>query len=111
MKITREFCGQKIEIELTGMELWDAYSEERKTLQKQDIRDTLQEMYSEDDPDSNYVTTGVNVGDVRKVVNDDEWLGKAAERFEKALGRHDEYWDCYWQTAKYVCKELLKEAM
>lgn len=105
MKITRD----GIEIELTGRELFDAHEEYQRDSRKTDMRDTLLEMFDDDDPDSNYVDTGINVGDVRKVVNNDEWLAKAAERFEKAIGRHDEYWDCYWQTAKYVCKELLKE--
>ena len=30
------------------------------------------------------------------------------ERFEKALGRNDTYWESYWETVSEVAREFVK---
>ena len=48
MKITRD----GIEIELTGRELFDAHEEYQRDSRKTDMRDTLLEMFDDDDADA-----------------------------------------------------------
>lgn len=81
MKIYRD--GK--EIELTAEELRMAYEEKHLEYISEDIRSRTEEEL------------------------DDSDCATIAERFDKALGRNDSYWDCYWCTMEDVVEEYIEE--
>ncbi len=86
MKIYRD--GK--EIELTAEELRMAYEEKHLEYFAADVRGCAESMELEEKFDeSDY--------------------NELAQRFDRALGRNDSYWDSYWCTMEYVIEEYIKE--
>jgi hypothetical protein len=75
-------------IELTGLELQQAYEEYAKDGAKEDIR-TEAEAMDVDIPE--------------------EALDELAHNLDNVVGNDDGYWDSYWCDVEYVIREYLKE--
>lgn len=75
-------------IELTGLELQQAYEEYATDGAKKDIRTTAETMEVE-------IPT--------------EALDELAHRLDNVVGNDDGYWDSYWCDVEYVIEEYLKE--
>lgn len=84
MKIYRD----GIAIELTAEELNMAYEEKHMQYFQEDVRSRAEDMEVE-------------------ISDDDCWA--IAQRFDKAIGRNDSYWDDYWSTLECVIEEYIEE--
>lgn len=80
MKIIRN----GIEIELTGMELFDAHQEYERSCLIEDIRGKAEEM---------------------EVDLKEKDLNQLADIVDKTLSNNDSYWDSYWMSIEYVINE------
>ena len=109
MKIMRN----GIVIELTDAEIEDAYREREAYYHTEDIKSRLAEHIDEDDPDDRVIwVTGsacTTAGEIRRMMEDPEWLEKARQRFDKALWHNDGYYECYNMTADYIIKQMIEE--
>jgi hypothetical protein len=85
MKITRN----NIEYELTPEELRLAREEYEFELQKLDVLERLEER------EITFAT--------------DPEINAIIQRFNRALCRHDLYWDIYWEVMDSVIEEVMKE--
>lgn len=84
MKIYRD--GK--EIELTAEELRMAYEEKKLEHTNEDVVTKANEMH-------------IDLVDADVIA--------ITERFERALGKHDTFWDCYWCTMENVIEEYVEE--
>jgi hypothetical protein len=75
-------------IELTGLELQQAYEEYATDGAKEDIKTTAESI-------------GVEVSE--------EALDELAHRLDHVVGDDDGYWDSYWYDVEWVIREYLKE--
>lgn len=82
MKIKRNINGQEVEIELTKSELREAFYEQDRNFDIEDVR----YRYNCDDLDNSAVAN-------------------IAEQWKDALGNNDCYWDSYWNTLRDIAKE------
>lgn len=103
----------KIEIELTDAEIEAAYRERQAYYHTEDIKSRLAEHIDEDDPDDLeiWVTGSVftTAGEIRRMMEDAEWLEKARQRFDKALWNNGGYCECYNMTADYIIEQMFEE--
>ena len=84
MKITRN----GVDYELTGTEMWLAYTEVKADCLKEDILSKAEDM---------------------EIELSDESIDRIANRVDKCIGNNDSYWDSYWMTIEYVLKEIKGE--
>lgn len=75
-------------IELTGLELQQAYEEYATDGAKEDIKTTAESM---------------------EIAIPTESLDRLAHRLDNVVGNDDGYWDSYWCDVEYVIREYLKE--
>ena len=80
MTIFREIDGKEISIDLTSEELREVYCEQKRLWDAEDIR--------------------------RCYCVPNDKINEAVDRFEKAIGNNDNFWESYWITIKYVCDEM-----
>lgn len=118
MEIKRTILGAKIgtlegeiTIKLTDEEVESIYRERRLYYNIEDILSKLDEMLTEyeDRPDEYQTDFGITVGELRAKLEDDEWLKKTAEQFDKALDRNDGFMEYFWETAKSVIERRLED--
>lgn len=80
MVIKRNINGIEIEINLTPEEVRKAYYEQGNLYYASDICE-------------------------RYIVPDDK-IDEAVNRFRKAIDTNDCFWETYWMTVDYVCKDM-----
>lgn len=80
MIIKRNINGIEASIKLTSEELREAYWEQKELYDAEDIR-------------SRYTVP-------------DNKIDEAVNRFERAIGNNDNFWESYWMTLEYVCSEM-----
>lgn len=82
MKITREFNGKKIEIELTAQELLNAYYEQQNNFDCQDVEDWFNE-FSDDELKDMYGMTSEELSAV---------IPEIAEVMRRKIEKYDMNW-------------------
>ena len=80
MIIKRNINGIEVSIKLTAEELREAYLEQKELYDAEDIC-------------------------IRYIVPDNK-IDEAVDRFERAIGSNDSFWESYWMTLEYVCNEM-----
>lgn len=106
-------CTQYQVIKLTDEEIEQVYRARRLYYNMEDIRSRLEQNIDEDDPDdkvaiwigSYFKTT---VGDVRKLLADEEWIRKCAEKFDDALSNNNGFMESFWMTVDQVIEDMIE---
>ena len=80
MVIKRNINGIETEINLTPEEVREAYYEQEDLYYAEDICE-------------------------RYIVPDDR-IDEAVNKFRKAIASNDCFWETYWMTVEYVCKDM-----
>lgn len=80
MTIYREIDGKKISVDLTPEELREAYWEQKNLYDAEDIR-------------SRYFVPSSKIDE-------------AVDKFERAIGNNDSFWESYWMTIDCVCDNM-----
>lgn len=98
MKITRN----GIEIELTNLEIEDAYREWRRYYNMEDIKSKIENMIEEyeGEPEEEKL---------KAILEDEEKIRDLAEAFDNALDNNDSFMESFWMTAENVILDELEE--
>lgn len=110
MKITRN----GIEIELTNAEVEQAYRERRMYYNIEDVTTKLQNYLDEyeDESDDYEIWVGSNdtakLGELRKRINDAEWIKDVAEQFDDDVWDNDNFMETFWLTMEEVIGDNLE---
>ena len=92
MKINRIINGQRVEIELTQREMWDAYREQEHEFDMEDVRSTLEDI------DDDEVPTTLT----------DEQIDDAAHWAREWMDGNDHMAEIRWDIMNDAIKEALK---
>ena len=91
----------------------DIYRKRDLEYKMEDVRSQL-EQYLEDGTEE--YGDELFVGDrhltddeMRKLIDDDDFIRNIAERFDKAIGNNGSYMDCYWATMQEVIEEVFEK--
>ena len=89
-------------ITLTDEEIEQAYREQRRYYNMEDIKDKIENMIEEyeGEPEEEKL---------RAILEDEEKIRDLAERFDHALDNNDSFMESFWMTAENVILDELEE--
>lgn len=107
MKIKREINGQEVEIELTEAEIRQAHIEEQKECDRSEIRYVLEDLINDnlDDEEVFWNQGDCTVGQLRKLLDDEEAIARMAKELRDKLDNHDGI----SEMLRYVCEEVISD--
>lgn len=107
MKIMRNINGQEVEIELTEAEIRQAHIEEQKQCDRSEIRYVLEDLIDdqEDDVEIFWNQDDCTVGQLRKLLADDQVVAQMGKDLREKLDNHDGI----SEILRYACEEIISD--
>lgn len=107
MKIKRNINGQEVEIELTDAEIWAAHQEEIKRNDQSEIRYVLEDLIDdqEDEVEVFWNQQDATVGQLRKLLDDEEAIAQMGKDLREKLDSHDGI----SEILRYACEEIISD--
>lgn len=107
MKIKRNINGQEVEIELTDAEIRQAHIEEQKQCDQSEIRYVLEDLIDdqEDDVEVFWNQDDCTVGQLRKLLADDQVVAQMGKDLREKLDNHDGI----SEILRYACEEIISD--
>lgn len=107
MKIMRNINGQEVEIELTDAEIRQAHIEEQKQCDRIEIRYVLEDLIDdqEDDVEVFWNQDDCTVGQLRKLLADDQVVAQMGKDLREKLDNHDGI----SEILRYACEEIISD--
>ncbi len=110
MTIKRNIEGKQHVIELTDEEVRQASEQYDNDCRTEDILDKIKEKFAEPLESLGWFDFNNEIAE-KIVLEDGHKTQKAAEGMvwsvDRALGRNDTYWECFWNSVQYVVDEEL----
>ena len=107
MIIKRNINGVETEIELTDAEIWAAHQEELAKNDRSEIRYVLEDLV-DDNPDDEEVfwnQQDATVGQLRKLLADDQVVAQMGKDLREKLDNHDGI----SEILRYACEEVISD--
>ena len=107
MIIKRNINGMDIAIELTDVEIRQAHIEELRECDKSEIKYVLEDLIN-DNPDDEEVfwnQSDATVGQLRKLLDDEEAIARMAKELRDKLDNHDGI----SELLRYACEEVISD--
>ena len=107
MIIKRNINGVETEIELTDAEIWAAHQEELAKNDRSEIRYVLEDLIDdqEDDVEIFWNQQDATVGQLRKLLADDQAVAQIGKDLREKLDNHDGI----SEILRYACEEIISD--
>ena len=107
MIIKRNINGVEMEIELTDAEIRQAHIEEQKQCDRSEIRYVLEDLIDdqEDDVEVFWNQDDCTVGQLRKLLADDQAVAQMGKDLREKLDNHDGI----SEILRYACEEVISD--